>query len=328
MFKRTVVPGVLILILALLISLAATGADKLRFAMVTDIGGLGDQSFNDAAWDGMQMLKKEYGAEVKVLESKKAEDYIPNLKSLAEQGYDMIWAVGFLMADALNNVAAQYPKIRFGIIDSVVDKPNVTSVTFREEQGSFLVGVVAGKMTKTNLVGFVGGMQFPLIEKFQAGYEAGVKAANPKAKVLVNYVGSFGDPTKGKETALAQFNLGADIVYHAAGDTGTGVIEAAKSMGKGYWAIGVDKDQHHLAPQNVLVCMIKRVDVGVFQGTKAVLAGKGGGVMELSLKEDGVGICKSASKTVPESVLDLVEQYRKDIIAGKIVVPTVPEGKK
>jgi len=328
MGKRTVMLGSLVLVLALVVSFAAAGAAKLRFAMVTDIGGLGDQSFNDAAWDGMQMLRKEYGAEVKVLESKKAEDYIPNLKSLAEQGYDMIWAVGFLMADALNNVAAQYPKINFGIIDSVVDKPNVTSVTFREEQGSFLVGLVAGKMTKTNLVGFVGGMQFPLIEKFQAGYEAGVKAANPKAKVLVNYVGSFADPTKGKETALAQFNLGADIVYHAAGATGTGVIEAAKSLGKGRWAIGVDKDQHHLAPDNVLVCMIKRVDVGVFEGTKAVLEGKGGGAMELGLKEDGVGVCKSAPKTVPKSVLDLVEQYRKDIIAGKITVPTVPEGKK
>jgi len=306
-------------------SLSGVGAEKLKFAMVTDIGGLGDQGFNDSAYDGLKMLQKEYGADIKVLESKKAEDYIPNLKALAEQGYDMIWAVGFLMADALNTTAAQYPKVKFGIIDSEVNQPNVTSVTFKEEEGSFLVGVIAGKTTTKSIVGFVGGMEFPLIKKFEAGYRAGVAAVNPKAKVLVNYVGSFADPTKGKETAIAQYTLGADIVYHAAGDTGTGVIEAAKQKGKGFWAIGVDKDQHHLAPNNVLVCMMKRVDVGVFKVTKAVREGKGGGVITFGLKEDGVGICPSASKTVAPEILKVADQYRNDIIAGKLAVPTDPK---
>ncbi|MGE5527664.1 MAG: BMP family lipoprotein [Patescibacteria group bacterium] len=320
--RKTVFLGCLLLALSIMVTLSGIGADKLRFAMVTDIGGLGDQSFNDSAYDGLKMLQKEYGAEIQVLESKKAEDYVPNLKSLAEQGFDMIWAIGFLMQDALTKVAGDYPNVKFGIIDAVVDKPNVTSVCFKEEEGSFLVGVIAGKTTKTKIIGFVGGMQFPLIEKFQAGFEAGVKAVNAKAMVLVNYVGSFADPTKGKETALTQFGLGADIVYHAAGDTGTGVIEAAKEKKK--WAIGVDKDQHHLAPKNVLACMIKRVDVGVFSGTKAVREGKGGGVMTLGLKEDGVGVCKSAAKTVKTAVLKLVEKYKKDIIDGKLAVPTVP----
>lgn len=320
---RVILIVALVLALSMMLSLSGMGADKLRFAMVTDIGGLGDQGFNDSAYDGLKMLQKEYGAEIKVLESKKAEDYIPNLKSLAEQGYDMIWAVGFLMQDALTNVAGQYPKVKFGIIDSEVDKPNVTSVGFKEEEGSFLVGVIAGKTTKKNIVGFVGGMQFPLIEKFEAGYRAGVAAVNKKAAVLVNYVGSFADPTKGKETAIAQYTLGADVVYHAAGDTGTGVIAAAKE--KGLWAIGVDKCQHHLAPDNVLACMIKRVDVGVFKATKAVLDGKGGGSITMGLKDEGVGVCANAAKTAGAEVMKLVESYRNDIISGKIKVPTEPK---
>ena len=322
--KKLVLLTVLLVTLSLMVTLSGTGAAKMQFAMVTDIGGLGDQSFNDAAYDGLKLLEKEYSAEIKVLESKKAEDYIPNLKSLADQKFDMIWAIGFLMKDAVDKISAQYPNVKFGLIDDVVARPNVTSVTFREEEGSFLVGVIAGKTTRTKIVGFVGGMQFPLIEKFEAGFKAGVKKVNPKASVFVNYVGSFADPVKGKETALAQYTLGADIIFHAAGDTGTGVIEAAKEKGK--WAIGVDKDQHHLAPKNVLVCMIKRVDVGVFKGTKMALEGKGGKAMNLGLKEEGIGICKSAPTTVIPYVLDIAYKYRKDVINGRIKVPTDPKG--
>jgi basic membrane protein A len=300
-------------------------AKPLRIAMVTDIGGLGDKSFNDSAYEGLKLCEKKLGAKIMVVESKKMEDYVPNLKSLADQKYDMIWAIGFLMNDALKEVSKQYPDVKFGIIDSVVDNPNVLSTTFKEEEGSFLVGLVAGKDTKKNIVGFVGGMEFPLIKKFEAGFKAGAKAANPKVQVRSAYAGSFGDPAKGKELANAQFASGADIVYHAAGATGLGVIEAAKERGKGYWAIGVDQDQHHLAPANLKACMVKRVDIGVFNGVKALVDGKfKGGVVALGLKENGVSVCANTKKTASKAALKLIDKYTKLIIANKYEVPTDP----
>lgn len=319
---------IVLLCLGLVLSLTGSTmfAEKtLRVAMVTDVGGLGDKSFNDAAYEGLKQCEKKLGAKIMVVESKKMEDYVPNLKSLADQKYDMIWAIGFLMTDALKEVSKQYPDVKFGIIDSVVDNPNVLSTCFKEEEGSFLVGLVAGKDTKKNVVGFVGGMEFPLIKKFEAGFKAGAKAANSKVQVRSAYAGSFGDPAKGKELANAQFASGADIVYHAAGATGLGVIEAAKDRGKGYWAIGVDQDQHALAPSNVKTCMIKRVDVGVFTGVKSLVDGKfKGGVVSLGLKENGVGVCANTKKTASKAALKLVDKYTKLIIANKYEVPTDP----
>lgn len=313
-----------LLILALLGVPSAWAQKSLKIAMVTDIGGLGDQSFNDAAYRGMLQAQRELGAEIKVIESKKMDDYEPNLRNLAEQKYDLIWAIGFLMTDAVKNVAKQYPDVHFGIIDSVVEAPNVMSVTFKEEEGSFLVGVIAGMTTKKNIIGFVGGMEFPLIQKFEAGFKAGVKAVNPKARVLAAYTGSFNDPAKGKELALAQHSAGADVIYHASGACGIGVIEAAKE--KKFWAIGVDSDQHHLAPNNVLTCMIKRVDVGVFTGAKAVAEGKfKPGLVVLGLKENGVGYCSSTSKTASSQAIAKADEWAKNIISGKIKVPEVPK---
>jgi len=255
------------------------------------------------------------------------EDYVPNLTSLVNQGFDMVWAVGFLMSEALTQVAAEFPNSHFGIIDAEVSAPNVVSVLFKEEEGSFLVGLVAGAETEKNRVGFVGGMEFPLIKKFEAGYKAGVKAANPKATVRSAYSGSFDDPAKGKELAIAQFMLGADIVYHAAGATGLGVIEAAQSRGADRYAIGVDMCQHHLAPDNVITCMIKRVDLGVFEGTKALIEGNFvGRTLILGLKENGVGICDISKQSLSASTLALVEEYSSKIISGALVVPTDPTG--
>jgi basic membrane protein A len=309
--------------LLMLSPVSATAAMKV--AMVTDIGGLGDQSFNDAAYAGLKLLEAEYGVEIKVVESRRMEDYVPNLTSLVNQGYDMIWAIGFLMQEALTQVAAEFPDSHFGIIDAEVAAPNVVSVLFKEEEGSFLVGLVAGAETKKDRVGFVGGMEFPLIQKFEAGYKAGVKAANPKAVIRSAYAGSFDDPAKGKELAIAQFMLGADIVYHAAGATGLGVIEAAQSRGGDRFAIGVDMCQHHLAPDNVITCMIKRVDLGVFEGTKTLIEGDFvAGTLVLGLAEDGVGICEASKESVSAGTLALVEEFRSKIVSGELVVPTDP----
>lgn len=320
--------AVLLLVCSLVLGLAgaALAAPKYKIAMVTDIGGLGDQSFNDAAYRGLQRAEKDLGVQIKVVESKKMDDYETNLSNLAEQGYDEIWAIGFLMTDALKNVASRYPKVKFGIIDAVVDAPNVMSVTFKEEEGSFLQGVLAGKMTKKNVVGFVGGMEFPLIIKFETGFRAGVKAVNPKARVLVGYTGKFDDPGKGKELAMTQFSQGADIIYHASGACGIGVIEAAKE--KKLYAIGVDSDQAHLAPAAIISSMLKRVDNGVFMGAKALVDGKWkAGHVELGLAEDGVGsgfgidrFPKEGVK-IPAAVKKLHDKAVQLIKSGKLVVP-------
>lgn len=323
--KRTVV---LSLVCVMVLSLAglAGAAPKYKVAMVTDIGGLGDQSFNDAAYAGLQRAGKELGVEIKVVESKKMDDYETNLSNLADQKFDEIWAIGFLMADALKNVAKRYPNVKFGIIDSFVDVPNVMSVTFKEEEGSFLQGVLAGKLTKTNVIGFVGGMEFPLIIKFESGFIAGVKAVNPKARVLVGYTGKFDDPGKGKELAMTQFSQGADVIYHASGACGIGVIEAAKE--KKLLAIGVDSDQSKLAPTAVLSSMMKRVDNGVFSGAKALVDGKWkAGLTVMGLKEDGVGTAFGIDKfpkdgvKVPADVRKLHDQAVELIKSGKLVVP-------
>ncbi|MGE5509395.1 MAG: BMP family lipoprotein [Chitinophagales bacterium] len=321
--KRTLV---FLMVCSLVLGLAslAGAAPKYKIAMVTDIGGLGDQSFNDAAYRGLQRAGKELGVEIKVVESKKMDDYETNLSNLADQKYDEIWAIGFLMADALKNVSSRYPNTKFGIIDSVVDNPNVMSVVFKEEEGSFLQGVLAGKMTKTGVVGFVGGMEFPLIIKFEAGFRAGVKAVNPKARVLVGYTGKFDDPGKGKELAMTQFSQGADVIYHASGACGIGVIEAAKE--KKLFAIGVDSDQSHLAPTAVISSMLKRVDNGVFMGAKALVDGKWkAGVTVLGLKEEGVGSAFSKGVKVPADVMKLHEDFEKRIASGKLVVPQTRE---
>jgi basic membrane protein A len=317
-------------VLVLGLSGVAGAAPRFKIAMVTDIGGLGDQSFNDAAYRGLQRAAKELGAEIKVVESKRMADYEINLSNLADQKFDEIWAIGFLMTDALKNVAARYPNTKFGIIDSVVEGPNVMSVVFKEEEGSFLQGVLAGKMTKSNVIGFIGGMEFPLIIKFEAGFRAGVKAVNPKARVLVGYTGKFDDPGKGKELAMTQFSQGADLVYHASGACGIGVIEAAKE--KKLLAIGVDSDQAHLAPAAVLSSMLKRVDNGVFMGAKSLADGKWKpGLTVLGLKEDGVGTGFGIDRfpangvRVPAEVRKLHDDFVKQIKAGQLVVPATRE---
>lgn len=301
------------------------GAKKFKVAMVTDVGGVNDQSFNQSAWEGLKRAKKELGMKIAYKESKQDADYAPNMETLTDANYDLIWGIGFLMGDAIKNTALINPDQKYAIIDFTYgDKTpkNVGCAVFQEEQPSFLVGYIAGKMTKTNKVGFVGGIKFPLIEKFEYGYMAGVKLANPKCQILRQYAESFTDAAKGKAIANNMYQQNADIVFHASGSVGDGVIEAAKEKNK--WAIGVDKDQNFLAPENVLTSAMKRVDNAVFDMVKRMKKGQfqGGATVVYNLANDGVGIAPTSKKHVPKKILDEVDGLIKQIKAGKIVVPS------
>jgi len=321
----------LLVIVALTLSLVmgfttmGMAQDDFKVGMVTDVGGLGDESFNDAAWAGLQRAKEEYGVTINVVESNTMTDYVPNLSSLAEQGYDMVWAIGFLMTDALTEVSGMYPNVKFGIIDAVVEGPNVVSATFKEHEGSFLAGVVAAMRSETDKVGYIGGMEQPLIKKFEAGFRAGVKAVSPDTEVFVAYTGAFDDPQAGKELAFTQFDQGADVIYHASGACGIGVIKAANE--RGLYAIGVDSPQNHLAPANVLTSMIKRVDVAVYnEVSKLYNDNFEAGNEVYGLANEGVGIYRpQAENMLSNEILNTVDDYRQRIIDGEVEVPTHPD---
>jgi basic membrane protein A and related proteins len=317
------------------------GDSNVRPALVLDIGGLGDQSFNDSAYAGLQRAKKEFNAETETLESSAATDYVNNLTQLADQGYDPVFAVGFLMTDAVNEIAPQYPDTNFAIVDSVVEPKNAASLVFREQEGSYLAGVVAGLMTQektqyTNpddkVVGFLGGQESDLIGKFEAGYVAGVESVCSDCEVLVQYAGStpeaFNDPARGKEISLQQINDGADIIYHASGATGAGLFDAAKD--KGIFAIGVDSDQGKLVPDApILTSVVKRVDNAVYQAISDANDGSfpGGEVIDLGLKEKGLSLApfRRFDGDVPQEVKDEVDTAQKGIVNGDIKVPDAPQ---
>lgn len=300
---------------------APAPAKKYMVAMATDVGGLNDDSFNASAWEGMKKLEAD-GLTVKAVESKRQEDYETNFRTLMDQGYNLIWGIGFLMQDGVDKIAKANPKQNFAIIDAVVEQPNVASVTFKENEGSFLMGVIAARTTKTKKVGFVGGMDIPVIHNFDGGFAAGVKAVDPTIEVLRVYAGSFIDSAKGKDIALTMYRQGADVIFHAAGATGQGVIEAAKEQKK--FAIGVDRDQNYLAPEFVISSMMKRVDVAVYNVSKQAADNKfaGGKVTALGLKEEGVGYSKTTLwNKMPEGTQALVDKWAAAIKAGTVSVP-------
>lgn len=312
-----------LLVVALVFSLltGAAFAEQVRVGLVLSEGGLGDQSFNDAAFRGLLRARDELGIYFSYVEPFDISEMEDHQRFFADAGMDLVIAIGFTHESAMYSVAPDYPDTKFAIVDTVVDLPNVASLVFEEHEGSFLVGVVAGLMTKSNKIGFVGGMEVPLIRKFQVGFEEGVKYVNPEAQVFVNYAGDFADPGKGRELAVSQNERGADIIYHAAGGTGLGVIDAAKA--NGFFAIGVDSDQDHLAPGTVLTSMIKRVDTAVFETIKSLVEGNlEGGIRSFGISEDGVGTSefKYTKDIVPQSVLDAVEEAKAKIASGEIVV--------
>ena len=289
-------------------------------AVVFDMGGKFDKSFNEAAYRGMEQWKKETGSNYLDFEISNESQREQAIRRMAERGASPIIGIGFGQASSIEKVAKEFPKLKFAIIDMVVDLPNVQSVVFKEQEGSFLVGVMAAQASKTGKVGFVGGMDIPLIRKFQCGYEQGAKYANPKTEVFGNMTGTTGaawnDPARGGELAKAQFAKGADVVFAAAGGTGMGVYQAAKDGGK--LAIGVDSNQNHLQPGTMLTSMLKRVDVAVYNVAK----GHKPGISVLGLKEGGVDYAMDEhnAKLVTADMKKRVEAAKADIVSGKIKV--------
>ncbi len=303
---------------------AATEDETIDIAMVTDVGGVNDQSFNQSAWEGLQQAAEDYGqVEVSYLESTQESDYEPNLQSLYDAGNDLIWAIGFLMADAVRTQAELHPDQRYAIIDYAWDEypDNLIGVVFKAEQASFLVGYIAGKMTETGTVGFVGGIAGAVIDAFDYGYHAGVMYANQDVEVLRQYAESFTDAAKGKSIAANMYRQGADIVFHAAGSVGDGVIEAAKEQDA--WAIGVDRDQNYLAPDHVLTSAMKRVGQAIYNVAEQLVNDQweGGRTVVYGLADDGVGIAPTSDKHVPADILEEVENIRQMVIDGEIEVP-------
>ncbi|WP_373897721.1 BMP family protein [Haloimpatiens sp. FM7315] len=306
----------------------------IKIGLSTDEGGLNDKSFNQSADKGIKDAQKELGVQYFPIESQKKEDYEQNLQTLAlDQDCNLTFAIGFQMQKAAENIAKANADKKFAIVDAVVEQPNVQSLMFKEEEGSFLVGVIAAKTTKTNKIGFIGGKDFPSINKFAAGYMAGARAINPDIKVVVKYADSFADTNKGYEFGKAEYNEGCDIVYHAAGGVGIGLFKVAdelKKAGKEVWAIGVDQDQAVTVSDYkdiILTSMIKRVDIATNQAVKDVVNDqfKGGKTTTFGLKEDGVGIADTSKNHVSAEILDLVKKYEDAIKAGKIKVPETKE---
>jgi basic membrane protein A and related proteins len=289
-------------------------------AVVFDMGGKFDKSFNEAAFHGIEKWKKETGKNYLSFEITNESQREQAIRRMAEKGASPIIGIGFGQASSIEKIAKEFPKLSFAIIDMVVDAPNVQSVVFKEQEGSFLVGVLAGMASKTGKVGFVGGMDIPLIRKFECGYKQGAMYANPKAEMIGNMTGTTGaawnDPARGGELAKAQFAQGVDVVFAAAGGTGIGVYQAAKDSGK--LAIGVDSNQNHIQPGTMLTSMLKRVDVAVYNVAKAQKPG----LQVLGLKEGGVDYAMDANnaKLVTADMKKKVEAAKADIISGKIKV--------
>ena len=307
----------LIVLAALSISGMAAQAQP---AVIYDMGGKFDKSFNEAAYNGAERWKKEGGKPYLDFEIANEAQREQAMRRMADKGANPIIAIGFSQGSTVEKVSKDFPKIQFAIIDSVVKAPNVESIVFKEQEGSFLVGMMAALASKTGKVGFIGGMDIPLIRRFACGYEQGAKFANPKAEVTSNMTGTtpsaWNDPTRGAELAKAQFAKGVDVVFAAAGGTGIGVYQAAKDGGK--YAIGVDSNQNHLQPGTMLTSMVKRVDTAVYNAAKKTNPG----VTVLGLKEGGVdyALDKHNEKLVNADMKKKVDAAKADIIAGKIKV--------
>ncbi|MBL0930462.1 MAG: BMP family ABC transporter substrate-binding protein [Alphaproteobacteria bacterium] len=317
-----------VLAAALALAIAGSAAAQTPPAVMFDIGGKFDRSFNQAAYDGAERFKKETGVTYNEFEITNTAEREQAIRNLARRGASVVIAVGFNNHAAIETVAKEFPNVKFTIIDSVVDLPNVQSVTFREHEGSFLVGMAAALTSKTGKVGFVGGMDVPIIRKFYKGYEEGAKHAKASVEVFMNMTGTtptaFRDPTRGAELARGQFDRGVDVVFAAAGATGTGVYQAAKDAGK--FAIGVDSNQNHLHPGTMLTSMVKRVDIAVYEAMTQARAGTWkAGARALGLKEEGVGMAidDNNKALLSADVLKRIDEARQAIIDGKITVTDV-----
>lgn len=317
-------------------TVAATG-DGLDVGIVFDVGGRGDKSFNDGAYLGGVRAMRDLGARVRYVEPGEGSDRESGLRLLAAEGMDLVIGVGFIFSDDINTLAREYPNVRFADVDYSVSvdstgaplpmPSNLVALKFREEEGSFIVGALAALAGKSKKVGFIGGMDIALIHKFEAGYRAGVKHVCGDCEVIVQYAGvtpeAFRNPGRGKELALSQYAQGVNVIFQAAGSTGLGVFEAARSSNK--LAIGVDADQYAEAPGHILTSMVKGIDESVFQAVKAVKDGTfQGGIQQFGLREKGVGYVYDANNKalIPDNVRARLLELEAEIIAGKIKVPS------
>ena len=316
---------------------AVADADATRVGIVLDVGGRGDKSFNDGAYAGADSAMQQLGADVRFIEPGEGADREAGLRLLAAEGMDLIMGIGFIFTDDLTVLSREYPNSRFAGVDFALatdeagnvipPPPNVAALKFREEEGSFLVGALAALVGNSKRVGFIGGMDIPLIHKFEAGYRAGVKHVCPDCTVIAQYAGvtpeAFANPGRGKELALAQYQSGVNVIFHASGATGGGLFEAARATGK--LAIGVDADQAAEAPGHVLTSMIKGVNAAVYDAIARVENGTfKGGVYSFGLAEGGVGYVYDENNRalIPDAARQRVEQLKADIIAGRIKVPS------
>ncbi len=311
--------------LALLLTAATAHAADVQPAVVFDMGGKFDKSFNQGVYDGVERFKTETGIAYREFEVTNETQREQALRRMAQRGANPVLGVGFAQAPAMEKVAAEFPDTKFTIIDAVVDLPNVQSVVFKEHEGSFLVGVLAAMASTSGKVGFVGGMDIPLIRRFACGYEQGAKHVNGDAEVIQNMTGTtpaaWNDPGRGSELSIGQFDRGVDVIYAAAGGTGVGVYQAAKDSGK--LAIGVDSNQNYIHPGTMLTSMLKRVDVAAYNAFKQAMDDSWQpGVQVLGLAEDGVGwaLDEHNESLISADMKSAVEGVAKQIIAGDIAV--------
>jgi len=323
---------VAVLVAAVMAPAGHVAAQEFVPAIVFDMGGKFDKSFNEAAYAGAERFKKDTAIAYREFEVTNEAQREQALRNMARRGSQVVVGIGFAQASGMERVAREFPNLKFAIVDAVVDLPNVQSIVFKEHEGSFLVGMAAAMASKTGKIGFVGGMDIPLIRRFALGYEEGAKYVNAKIEIYQNMTGTtpaaWNDPTRGGELARSQFDRGADVIYAAAGATGLGVLQAAKD--KGRLAIGVDSNQNHIHPGSVLTSMIKRVDLAVYEAFKAARDGTWkAGVRSLGVAEGGVGFSLDQHNRglITAEMEKRLQQARADIVAGKIKVTDYMAGK-
>ena len=336
---RACLLGVAGLAALILCACSRQGEEKshdVRVGLVFDIGGRGDKSFNDSAYRGLERAGRELGVHFQVLEPSEGADRETGLREYASRGFDLVVGVGFMFSDDIEKMAREFPEVKFACVDYTVKldvqgapqpvPPNLVGIKFREEEGSFLAGAAAALVARSGIIGFVGGMDVPLIHKFEAGYRAGARHVKPATEVLVGYAGvtaqAFKDPAKGKELAHSMYGRGADVVFHASGTTGFGVFESAREHGK--LAIGVDSDQYDEAPGIILTSMVKDVDVAVFETVKRVQeASFQGGIQEFGLREGGVHLVRDErnQELLSDAVYARLQVLQDSIATGLLPVP-------
>lgn len=322
-------------------TVSAEDKEQLTAVMITDLGGVDDKSFNQSAWEGIQAWGADNGLErgmdgFDYIQSDSDSDFITNLNTAIQANFDLVFGIGYKLEDAMTQVAEQYPDRNFAIVDSSIDLPNVASINFRDNEAAFLAGVAAGLTTETNHVGFVGGVEGFIIGRFEAGFVEGVKAVNPDAKITIEYANSFGDASKGKQLAAAMFANDVDIIFHASGDTGNGVFSEAKDLvsadpSRNIWVIGVDRDQEEEGIVTIdgeerhltLTSTLKEVGTAIRNFIEQTQAeGFKAGDQEFGLEDGGVGLTDGQ---LSDEVIEKVQEYTEQIIAGDIEIPEAPE---